>query len=232
MKILSLTRHSLIALLALGAGQAFAAPSVLLLQAQEPCGDSSIQDILNSWGIEYRVSETVPTATRLENYSTIIVPSNQPTPFYENLSARMPRITKWLKNGARTLEFHAASTCVEVAYTLTLPRGVIPTLGFAQHLHVRLPHSPLVAGVPADIGPYPYDLEDHVFANPVGKSVMVDPEGRTALIDYCVGDTGRVIAIGSRVENFYSGGSDGAPLLPNMLNASVYTPGCATPPAY
>jgi hypothetical protein len=203
--------------------------TVLLLEDVEPWGSNANETILASLGVAYDVATSADMPTlKVGKYSTIIVASDQPQPFYDALTAFLPKIDKWLLAGAHTFELHAADNGWEGGFlSVTLPKGVSINQAFDYTNYVVLPNSPLVAGAPATIaGSY----ASHVNFNPGQlnsfNTVITDTTGAPVLLDYCINKKSRIIASGETLEIAYNDGWDATPVLVDMLTASTTTPGC------
>ena len=204
-------------------------PTVLLLQETQPWGSVANETILNNLGVAFATATADALAAMsdigLDQYSVIIVASDQPQPFYDTLKAQMGRINHWVKTGPRTLEFHVADHGWNNGrFTGVLPK-MVASFNARDDLDVAVrPKWSLMKGVPSTINGSAAS-QNALMVQPPIKTILTDTVGNSTLVDYCW-KQGRVIASGLTLEYAWDHDWDAKPLLENMLAASTSAPGC------
>jgi hypothetical protein len=126
---------------------------VLLLQETQPWGSVANETILNNLGVAFATATADALAAMsdigLDQYSVIIVASDQPQSFYDTLKEQMGRINHWVKTGPRTLEFHVADHGWNNGrFTGVLPK-MVASFNARDDLDVAVrPKWPLMKGCP------------------------------------------------------------------------------------
>lgn len=167
---------------------------VLLVQDVLPWNTVVNQQVLEGNGIPYHV---VPSSglqfVDLGAYELVIVPSDQYTTTYQNLSAGAAQLSAFVQNGGQ-LEFHAAGwgwNSGDVSL-VTLPGGTQIVQYFPSTNQVLMPGHPLVAGFPAVFSGPPPSLSYLTNLPPLAQLVIGDDQGRPTLAEYRHG-LGRVV---------------------------------------
>ncbi|WP_374432082.1 hypothetical protein [Ideonella dechloratans] len=205
------------------------APTVMLLQDVAPWDSTANETILNNLGVAFaKVSSAelaAMSAEALDLYAVVIVSSDQPQAFYDVLKDQMGKLGKWVKTGARTLEFHAADNGWNGGtFSGTLPKGVTTYDAHDLTNMVVRPKWSLMKGVPTTLsGSWASHNGLNVEA-PI-KTIVTDMAGNPTLVDYCW-KQGRVIASGMTLEIAHDLGWDAAKVLENLIAASTSAPGC------
>lgn len=216
--------------------QAQEAPRVLLLQEVAPWGSTSNEQVLTAAGVSWQVLHPSQLRRRdLASYAVIVVASDQPQSFYDALAPHIKPLTRWLREGRRTLQFHGAANGWHAGnWTFRLPGGQVYA-GYGPDVINIVPrrqgNHPLVTGL--------FNRLDESQINTVvllsdpplgaGRVVMTNRDGQPTLIDYCLGP-GRVIASGQQLEAGWAWGHELGRLLENMVWVSTSQPGCSPKP--
>lgn len=194
------------------------AADVLLIQDAPPWGTTANETVLQNNGISFDVINSASiVSTDFSLYGVIIVPSDQPQSYYNEIDARQTKFNNYVAAGG-VLEFHAAGWGWNGGdpSAIVLPGGMRINPGFYGLNYVLLPSHPAVAGIPS---PFTGTAASHAYFTsiPVGASLIVrDEAGGMNLVEYNFG-TGKVIASGQTLEYGYANGQHAGIILQNLV---------------
>jgi subtilisin family serine protease len=196
---------------------------VLLIEDELPWGLFVNEAILLANNVVFNVIGSAQLATTdLKPYRLVIVPSTQPTSFYEALALQSAKFDDFVGHGG-VLEFHAAgqSGGGSDSWLVTLPGGMhISPTSYSPLNHSLLPQHPIMANVPlAFVG----SAASHAYLTsipPSAKQIASDDSSRTNLVEYRFGN-GTVLCGGQTFEFAVAAGWPQAPMLPNMIQYAL-----------
>ncbi|GAB6275133.1 MAG: hypothetical protein STSR0004_19980 [Peptococcaceae bacterium] len=141
--------------------------------------------------------------TDLYKYSHLLVPSDQPQAFYNNLDANMDRITKWVEAGG-SFQFNACDVGWANGHWAKGPGGITHKYPvYVQQNYIQSPAHPVLQGqTNADFYNWNYVSHGYFENLPPGTQVLlsVKPDGsQPTLVDFKLGK-GHVVASQNTLE--------------------------------
>jgi subtilisin family serine protease len=195
------------------------APTVLLVHDVQGWGYASVPQSLVANGLNYAtIRSSQLAATDLSAYRLVILPEDQPDPYYTTVVAQATQIAAYVASGG-ILEFHAVSWDEFAGLPGLSPLLVLPGDArnevFNSYSHENLlPTHPLVDGLTAPF----FDAEglNHFTGLPPGAIIVARAgPGKPNLVVYRHG-RGSVVATGLQMEFAYQYGFPGWEILRNI----------------
>jgi len=191
---------------------------ILIIQDEAPWGNSSNEEILSANGIDYdMINTSYIDSVDFSNYKVVLIPSDQPTSFYEAVNNYADKFNNYVESGG-ILEFHAAGWGWNSgnASLVTLPGNMNINYNYSDVNYLLDPTHSLVEGVP---NPFTGSNASHSnFTNIPGNAVEIaeDEDRNTNLVEYTYG-RGAVIAGGQTFEYAFSHNENAGIILENMI---------------
>ncbi|HKQ62313.1 MAG TPA: choice-of-anchor D domain-containing protein [Candidatus Polarisedimenticolaceae bacterium] len=195
-----------------------AGAKVAIVEEYYPWDVDSNERVLAANGIPYDVISVFDLPfIQLNDYRMVLVPSDQPTYFYELLQERASQLESFVAGGG-VLEFHAAGWGFQDgdASLVVLPGGMRIVQSSTTVNRVVLPGHPLVAGVPQV---FSGSSASHAYFAEIPAAaarIVEDDLGHTNLVVYPFG-SGWVISGGQTFEYGYAFGESAGTILANMF---------------
>jgi len=191
---------------------------VLIIQDAAPWGNSANEQILDSNGINYdMINTSLISTTDFSNYNVILIPSDQPTSFYQTVASFVSKFNSYVAIGG-ILEFHCAGWGSNGGNSslVTLPGGMNIIASSSVLNYVLDPSHPLVNGVP---NPFTGNFASHAYFTDIPANavhIVENQSGYTNLVEYTYGH-GVVIASGQTLEFGFENGEAVGIILTNMI---------------
>lgn len=178
---------------------------ILLVQDVDSWGTGyQNQAILNDLGLGYDlITSSLLSGTDLYQYTHLLVPSDQPQSYYDNLDANMARITEWVEAGG-SFQFNACDEGWQYGHWTYGPGGITHEWGvYENQNYIQDPHHPILQGMTdADFSNWNYVSHGYFTNLPEGTKVLLseDPDGsRPTLVEFKLGK-GHVVASQNTLE--------------------------------
>jgi subtilisin family serine protease len=202
-----------------------AGAKALLVQDNLPWGTMANEAVLNSNGIAFDViTSSLLAAADLSAYRLIILASDQPTLYYQRITAQIARLEAFVTVGG-VLEAHAAGWGFASgdASQMILPGGLRTAQQFSSTNTVLDPSHPITAGIPS---PFFGNYVSHAYFTSIPAAaewLVADANGAPNLVVYPLGG-GTVVASGQTLEFGHANGETAGLILRNLIPFS-YRPG-------
>ena len=203
------------------------APSILIVEDADSWGTGyQNEQCLNNLGLGYDViSSSQLASTDLFQYTHLLVPSDQPQDFYNNLDSNMSRITEWINAGG-SFQFNACDEGWAGGHWTYGPGGITHTHPvYSQQNYILDPAHPALQGQDDSMFSY-WNYVSHGYFDPASLPAGTDillandyEKTQPTLIDFKLGN-GHVLASQNTLE-WANAGSMGNPcnylILPKII---------------
>lgn len=201
------------------------ATSAALIMDFLPWGSSAIQTELTALGLPYTIynSSALGSNPNIWNHDLIIVAEDQPTSFYVNLAANMPKFDQYLKTKCAVVVFNMSAWGWNGgnALNVVLPGGVGMAPSYQWNNYIVNPTHPIVTTPNLIPNPMSGTYASHVYFTNIGAASVIavegtGPGGNPTLIEYPYG-AGHVIAGGQTYSYGWTYAQDAGKMLVNLL---------------
>jgi len=180
-------------------------PRILLVQDADSWQTGYQNEVeLKKLGLSYdKIKSSQLKDTDLYKYTHLLVPSDQPQAFYNNLDANMDRITKWVEAGG-SFQFNACDVGWAGGHWVKGPGGITHKYPvYVQQNYIQAPAHPVLQGQTNDnFKDWNYVSHGYFENLPRGTQVLlsVKPDGsQPTLVDFKLGK-GHVVASQNTLE--------------------------------
>lgn len=185
-------------------GEGYVTPKVLIIEDSDSWATGYQNEAaLNNLGIYYDIiiSDQI-SSTDLYGYTHILIPSDQPQAYYENLDISMASITDWVYDGG-SLQFNACDQGWNSGSWNYGPGGITHVASYVNQNHIQDLNHPILQGM-TDDDFYGWGWVSHGYFENLPEDTHVllseEPDGsRPTLVEFKIGD-GHVVASQNTLE--------------------------------